>query len=212
MSRQNGNKTPRKLLEISTPPLVKADELALFTELKSGCPEGRAKEIKEKITAANIPLVLNLARRFCHDQADYDELIGDGLARLAVCLVDFDPSRDVRFSTYLTRAVVFSFMRMQQLANRAATKERGFVTNQDDRQVEPNEASVEPESDELRDLRAVLEVNAAGLDDEEVQVIRLSFTVEQLTVHEISQRLHMSRGRVSKLRMTALAKLKEVLK
>ena len=70
-----------------------------------------AENLRNRITQANLRLVVSIARRFAAGLNSFDELVSDGNVVLMNAVEKFDYSRGFRFSTYATHAVQRHFYR-----------------------------------------------------------------------------------------------------
>lgn len=71
------------------------DEIALAERVQKGDEEARNELIK-----ANLPLVVNIAKRYINRGLEMSDLIQEGNVGLIKAVEKFDPSRGFKFSTY----------------------------------------------------------------------------------------------------------------
>lgn len=84
------------LNEIGTTPLLDGrEEKALARRVRAGDPTAR-----ERMVRANLRLVVHIARSYQDRGLDLQDLIAEGNLGLLRAVEAFDPSRNVRFSTY----------------------------------------------------------------------------------------------------------------
>lgn len=58
--------------------------------------------VDESVVAAHIPLVKAIARRYERRPCEHADVFSDGMFGLAKAALSFDPTRDVKFSTFAT--------------------------------------------------------------------------------------------------------------
>ncbi len=79
--------------------LTEAQKRELFTKMHSGSPSQR-KQAREEMINGNLRLVLSVIQRFSGRGENMDDLFQVGVVGLIKAIDNFDPSLDVRFSTY----------------------------------------------------------------------------------------------------------------
>lgn len=86
----------------STLPVLKEEEKAdLFQKIKQGDPEAREAYIK-----GNLRLVLSVIRRFAATNDNIDDLFQIGCIGLIKSIDNFDPTLEVKFSTYAVPMII----------------------------------------------------------------------------------------------------------
>ena len=91
------------LQEISKIPLLSAEEEKdLFYKYKNASTEEEKKELSQKITNANLRLVVSIARSYTDHGVDFLDLIQDGNLGLIKSIDKFDVTKGYKFSTYAT--------------------------------------------------------------------------------------------------------------
>src|SRR5439155_21927676 len=73
---------------------------------------GRTKDTRERITQANLALVLAMAKRTRMSEVDFGELVSEGNMALLRAVEKFDTARGFKFSTYACRAILKAFSRI----------------------------------------------------------------------------------------------------
>jgi RNA polymerase primary sigma factor len=81
------------------PLLTPAAEAALFRDLTEGCAEAR-QEARARLIAANLRLVVGVARRYINLGLSLPDLIAEGNLGLIAAIDRFEPGRGHRLSTY----------------------------------------------------------------------------------------------------------------
>lgn len=83
-------------------PLLKEEEKkALFVQIKEGNEEAREEYIK-----GNLRLVLSVIKRFSSSNENVDDLFQIGCVGLMKAVDNFDPDREVKFSTYAVPMII----------------------------------------------------------------------------------------------------------
>lgn len=194
-----------------TAPLTHEEEIALFRRCRRRKSD---REARETLCRANFALVIKLAGKFASPGLDVEELISLGLLKLVGCVENYDYRRGYRFSTYLTRALVFGFLRAQGNERR---HQGGRVQLEDDddsgaglEDLALAEDTRETE-DLLADLAAAVQCNRAGLTELELAVLTKTFFGEPQTPAETALALGLSRKDVISLTESAVEKLRAVM-
>ncbi len=90
------------LKEIGKVPLLTAEEeIAIAKQLESGTPEER-EEAKQKLSEANLRLVVSIAKRYVGRGMLFLDLIQEGNLGLLKAVEKFDYTKGFKFSTYAT--------------------------------------------------------------------------------------------------------------
>ena len=134
----------------------------------------RATETKNQILAANLRLVVSVARKHLRPGLSLMELISDGNITLMRAVEGFDIHRGHRFSTYATLALMKGFARSvpQMLAGRAAGGDVSTATL-----AEVPDARVAPARDRFFD-REELGHLLSRLDDRERDVVLAHYGID----------------------------------
>lgn len=83
------------------PILKEAEKEALFVRIKQGDPEARETYIK-----GNLRLVLSVIKRFSGNHENMDDLFQIGCIGLIKSIDNFDPTMNVKFSTYAVPMII----------------------------------------------------------------------------------------------------------
>lgn len=83
------------------PLLSEQEKEALFVRIKDGDEEAREEYIK-----GNLRLVLSVIKRFGGSSENADDLFQIGCVGLMKAVDNFDPSREVKFSTYAVPMII----------------------------------------------------------------------------------------------------------
>lgn len=181
----------------------------------------RAAETRSDIVAANVPLVLAMAKRTRVTSVDFAELISEGNMALLRAVDKFDCSRGFKFSTYACRAILKAFSRS---AVRAA-RYRGHFPTEFDPALERSDAMDrrrdEAELETIDELKAVLGRNTANLNEIERRVLMARFAIDQQTpedpaaepktLEQVGEMIGVTKERVRQIQNKALGKLRQIL-
>jgi RNA polymerase sigma factor (sigma-70 family) len=202
---------PRQQLP-AEPAAVKAQAIAKIDDLVD-----QATEIKNRITQANLRLVVSIAKRHLRGApgAGLFELISDGNIALMRAVEKFDYGKGFRFSTYATWAIKRSFART---IPDELTHAGRFVTGQDEllstaRDHREAEAVTEEADDER--IHVALAGSLQSLDQRERSIVEHHFGLRNggnvKTLGEIGREFGISKERVRQIELRALRKLRDTL-
>lgn len=222
----------RLILSQTTPLLDSTEEAGLFRRLASarrvvenleskrkrstteqsqlGAARRQIMVIRERITTANLPIVVKLAQRMQCPGLSGDEFVSEGLLKLLQCVDGFDVTRGYKFSTYLYRSLFrmfYRFVRNEQNRN------SGRIDDEED--YWKDSVAEYTEDEEVLDLREVLDKNRADLNEMEMFLVRHSYGIGETpkTLHEIHVMIgkRKSGGRLQQILAEAIEKLAAVL-
>jgi len=165
---------------------------------------GRSAAVKNRILAANLRLVVSIARKHVRPDVTLMDLVSDGNIALMRCVDSFDIHRGNRFSTYATLAVMKEFAR----AGTRRQRHRSVALAVDVPDVRGGDRG--RRCDERDEVRALL----SQLDERERMVLRARFGLSDDRVRrpesfdEIAQRLGVTRQCVRQIEYKALARLR----
>ena len=176
----------------------------------------QATEVKNRITAANLRLVVSIARRHVvgRPSANLFELVSDGNLALIRAVERFDVARGFRFSTYASWAIMRSYARSvpEELTrkDRFRTGHEEILASLDDHRAQQTDAE-----STRRQIRSTLADHLAALDPRERLVVErhygLAAAGASSTLGEIGRELGLSREGVRQIEIRALRKLRSAL-
>ena len=137
------------------------DELALAIE--------QIDLLKQRITQANLRLVVSIAKKHIGWSSNFFEVISDGNMSLMRAIEKFDYARGNKFSTYGSWAIIKNFARSIPTERYQASR---YVTGQDEllhAAADPAEAPAH-ESDRKK-VRELIAVGLTELDDREREIV-----------------------------------------
>lgn len=177
----------------------------------------RAAETRSDIVAANVPLVLAMAKRTRVTSVDFAELISEGNMALLRAVDKFDCSRGFKFSTYACRAILKAFSRQGMKLSKYRQR---FPTDFDPALEKSNHLETLRRQHELESAEEVKHVvlnNDADLTDVEQTVIHHRFGIdlpenqEPLTLEQVGQIIGVTKERVRQIQNKALEKIRLAL-
>lgn len=175
----------------------------------------RTQKVRGDLVAANMSLVVAMARRTRIPNVEFPELISEGNMALLRAIGKFDVSRGFKFSTYACRAILQGFNRM---AGKTGRHNSRFGVQYDpgleasDRDVHKHEVQ---RAAVIEDLREIVAKNRAELSQTQWTVVVERFGLagrgKGKTLAKVGKMLGMSNERVRQIQKEALAKIREVL-
>lgn len=170
-----------------------------------------AMGVRNQIIAANLRLVVSVAKHYADLQNSFADLVSDGNVSLMRAVEKFDYTRGFRFSTYATWALRKNF-------NRALSKKRlersRFLSSDEEilhLAAESSEGEAQPEQRLLR-LREAVSRILDRLDARERTVVAARFGLDEQgqphTLAAVGVALGISKERVRQLESRALKKLR----
>ena len=181
----------REQLDLSRPKTAVMDQIDMLYD--------EATATKDEIVAANMRLVVSIARRHASRTEDIRELISDGKKSLIRAVRKFDFGRGNKFSTYATRAIMTGY-------GCGTDDGRADVLSQN--RPHHGQQSLEPPAS-LECLG--LPSNWNELRDREQQIIAMRFSLlgnERMTLKQIGEKLGITKERVRQIETQALSKLR----
>jgi RNA polymerase sigma factor (sigma-70 family) len=173
----------------------------------------RLSDVKNDLVSANMPLVLQMAKRCRIPNVDFPEMISEGSMALLRAIDKFDVSRGFKFSTYACRVILRGFNRMA--TNTGKYHSRCTIgLNPDLEKGKPDE-----ELDEIRtataisDLKEILENNTAELTDIEMTVLNERYGLQSgqpKTLLQTGKLVNRSVECVRQIQLAAIDKIREV--
>lgn len=204
--------------------LTREEEQALARTLRSKTASARDKaRARDRLTNANLKLVVSLAKRHAKSGIPLHELIAEGNVGLIKAVERFDPKRGTRFSTYaaywIRQAIQLAVQRLKRGAHaKAEVKEESEeITPPRGRTVSLDALFALADSDsnvELEQSRVDLERVRQVIDQlggREAEILRLRYGLTPkstpLTLDEIGKKLGITRERVRQIEERAIRKL-----
>lgn len=171
---------------------------------------------RSKIVAANMGLVLAMAKRFRASEVEFTDLISEGSMALLRATEKFDVTLGWKFSTYACRAILKSFSR--------AAKQNYRYRSRFPIQLEPTmikddfleQNRLEKHQDWIEEVRYVVNRNLADLSDIELSIVKMRFSlnkqeVKPLTLKQVGEILGLTKERIRQIQNKALTKLRGIV-
>jgi RNA polymerase primary sigma factor len=172
-----------------------------------------AEDLRNRITQANLRLVVSIARRFAAGLNSFDELVSDGNVVLMNAVDKFDYSRGFRFSTYATHAVQRHFYRQYKQTR----KRRNIEISTSPEVLREVAEARNPENRHVhsdRQIRYMRHLMDENLPERERRIIESRYGLNEYerkkTLREIGEELGISKERVRQLLNRAEECLRDV--
>ena len=198
-------------------PLSPEEERACLEGLARGDPEARNTLVEH-----NLRLVAHITKKYYAQTGDVDDLISIGTIGLIKAVDSYDPTKQVKLTSYASRCIENEIL----MALRSRRKAAGELSLSEalDGDGEGEGLSIldvlarEDDMEErlgtlelCRQLRSLVQQTLTG---REQSVIRLRYGLDGLgprTQQQVSERMNISRSYVSRIEKKALRKLREAL-
>ncbi len=170
---------------------------------------------RASLSAANMALVVAMAKRTKIPNVEFPELISEGNMALLRAIDKFDVSRGYKFSTYACRAILKAFNRLATVTARYVNR-YGVEYDPDMERSDYDVYKHEMHKDLAVDgLREILEKNRARLSDMESTIVRERFALtpegQKGTLSEVGEKVGLTSERVRQIQKNALTKIRKVL-
>ena len=170
-----------------------------------------ANAVKDRLIAANMRLVVNIAKRHAAQSDNFFELLSDGNMSLIRAVEKFDFGRGFKFSTYASWAIMKNFAR--SIPDEKHRRERFVTGHEEIFEVAPDNRTDEQELVATQE-RAKHDVNRLleYLEPRERDIIRMRAGMDDfakgMTLEEIGKEFGITKERVRQLNARAMKKLK----
>ncbi len=174
---------------------------------------GQIDTVRQRITQANLRLVVSIAKRHVGWSPRFFEVISDGNMSLMRAVENFDYARGNKFSTYATWAVMKNYARSVPVelyhSSRYVTGQELTLDSAPDHRVEPAPAS------DRQQVRTMIEAGMNGLDEREREIVTCHFglcgSAKVLTLEQLGKRFGVTKERVRQIERRALTRLRDLL-
>ncbi len=174
----------------------------------------RADAIRNQILQSHLRIVVVVARKHCQSNENLLELISDGNLWLMRAADSFDFARNVRFSTYLTYALMKNYAHRFGQPNRGGNRLLVWQDDLLDQLGTPAEQSI-PDAVDMLHLQGRLLDALKELPERERSLVASHYGLEAgkppESLSQIAERLGVTKARVRQLEVKALAKLRGIL-
>ncbi len=174
----------------------------------------QADAIRNQLLQSHLRIVVMVARKHCQSNENLLELISDGNLWLMRAADSFDFSRNVRFSTYLSYALMKNYA--HRFGQPTSNANRLLISQDDllDQLGAPAEQSI-PDAVDMLLLQGRLVDAIAQLPQRERTLLALHYGLEAGAAPEsltqIAERFGVTKARVRQIEVKALAKLRSIL-
>lgn len=169
--------------------------------------------LKQRITQANLRLVVSIAKKHVGWSPNFFEVVSDGNISLMRAVEKFDFARGVKFSTYASWAIMKNFARSIPEEHYRSCR---YVTGQDEFLDAAPDESTQPATACDRDqVRVAIAEGMQSLTDREREIVSSHFGLGgdggALTLDQLGQRFGVTKERIRQIEKRALARLRDVL-
>lgn len=169
--------------------------------------------LKQRIIAANLRLVVSIAKKHVGWSPSFFEVVSDGNMSLMRAIDGFDFSRGTKFSTYATWAIVKNYARSIPEQHYHGAR---YVTGQSellDAAADQRPAAAS-DSDRFR-VRELIDAGLDELNEREREIVTNHFGLGReegsLTLEQLGERFGVTKERIRQIEQRALVRLREVL-
>lgn len=168
--------------------------------------------LRQRLTKANLRLVVSIAKRHVGMSANFFEVVSDGNLSLMRAIEKFDFSLGNKFSTYASWAIMKNYARTIPEQHYHAAR---YVTGQDAMlDSAADRSAVEPSESDRGKVRELLSTALGQLTDKERTIVTEHFGLQSesgTTLEQLGKRFGVTKERVRQIEQRALARLREVL-
>jgi RNA polymerase sigma factor (sigma-70 family) len=174
--------------------------------------QAEANAVKDLLIAANMRLVVNIAKKHSPHADNFFELLSDGNMSLIRAVEKFDYGRGFKFSTYASWTIIKNFAR--SIPDEKHRRERFVTGHEEVFDVAPDNRSDEHELLATQE-RATHTVNRLleYLEPRERDIIRMRAGLDNhakgMTLEEIGQQFNITKERVRQLNARAMKKMRD---
>ncbi|MDQ8014749.1 MAG: sigma-70 family RNA polymerase sigma factor [Flavobacterium nitrogenifigens] len=170
--------------------------LKLFSEYK----QSKSQQIRDKIFNANVKLVFLILKK--HQSPDIDDLEQFGFIGLINAIENFDPDKNIRFSTYAIKCITNEIQRgLKQVNNIVsvpiAAQNKEDYTKPSFLSIDDFEPDPDPESDFDRQLFWIIVQHICTEEETDILLKRFCYE-EKLTLAKIGSNWNVAPDQLSK--------------
>lgn len=200
-------------------PLSIEEEKEYLQKKKNGDEEARNILIER-----NLRLVAHVCKKYSSTKIEQDDLISIGTIGLIKGINSFEPSKNVKLSTYVSRCIdneILMHLRATKKIGAEVSLEDPIGKDKDDNTVtlqdvlENSERNIEDEVDLKIKIRKLYEKMRNVLKDREKLIIEMRFGLDgkkPRTQNQIAEMMGISRSYVSRIETKAIGKLAKEIK
>ena len=200
-------------------PLTIEEEKQYLQKLKDGDEEARNILIER-----NLRLVAHVCKKYSSTKVEQDDLISIGTIGLIKGINSFEPTKNVKLSTYVSRCIdneILMHLRATKKTGAEVSLEDPIGKDKDDNTVtlqdvlENSERNIEDEVDLKMKIKKLYEKIKLVLKDREKLIIEMRFGLngqKPKTQNQIAKMMGISRSYVSRIETKAIGKLAKEIK
>jgi len=200
-------------------PLSQEEEKICLQKLKDGDDEARNILIER-----NLRLVAHVCKKYASCKVEQDDLISIGTIGLIKGINSFQPDKNVKLSTYVSRCIdneILMHLRATKKIGAEVSLEDPIGKDKDDNTVtlqdvlENSERNIEEEVDLKIKIKKLYEKMKKVLKDREKLILELRFGLDgnkPKTQNQIAEMMGISRSYVSRIETKAIGKLANEIK
>ena len=200
-------------------PLTIEEEKQYLQKLKDGDEEARNILIER-----NLRLVAHVCKKYASCKVEQDDLISIGTIGLIKGINSFEPTKNVKLSTYVSRCIdneILMHLRATKKIGAEVSLEDPIGKDKDDNTVtlqdvlENSERNIEDEVDLKMKIKKLYEKIKLVLKDREKLIIEMRFGLngqKPKTQNQIAEMMGISRSYVSRIETKAIGKLAKEIK
>ena len=195
-------------------PLSQEEEKVYLQRFKQGDEEARNILIER-----NLRLVAHVCKKYVSTKVEQDDLISIGTIGLIKGINSFEPCKNVKLSTYVSRCIdneILMHLRSTKKIGVEVSLEDSIGKDKDDNTItlqdvlENNEKNIEEEVDLKIKIKKLYEKMKNVLKDREKLILELRFGLDgkkPRTQNQIAKMMGISRSYVSRIETKAIGKL-----
>lgn len=180
---------------------------------KTTFAEIEKRDIVEKLWSSVRPLIMSIISKMRRGSPNYDEYVAEAYLVTVKAVDLFDPDRDIRWTTYITKCVWARVLHVDRKMNmihvpynERKTEYGKHMMNCVESLSLSDEIQANHVDDSLRELRCeVVQAALRHLSGDGLLVIKARLSGE--TLQEIGDRMDISKERVRQIETTAIKKL-----
>lgn len=200
-------------------PLTIEEEKQYLQKLKDGDEEARNILIER-----NLRLVAHVCKKYSSTKVEQDDLISIGTIGLIKGINSFEPTKNVKLSTYVSRCIdneILMHLRATKKIGAEVSLEDPIGKDKDDNTVtlqdvlENSGRNIEDEVDLKMKIKKLYEKIKLVLKDREKLIIEMRFGLngqKPKTQNQIAEMMGISRSYVSRIETKAIGKLAKEIK
>lgn len=173
---------------------------------------GQVDALRQRLTKANLRLVVSIAKRHVGISANFFEVVSDGNMSLMRAIEKFDYALGNKFSTYASWAIMKNYARTIPEQHYHAAR---YVTGQDEMlEAAADTTAIAGSESDRGKVKELLSAALNQLSEKEREIVSEHFGLHSeggTTLEQLGKRFGVTKERVRQIEHRALARLREVL-